>query len=99
MPPFIREDKIDHRIQEKIDRVLDGIHDPQTGLTLSQMGLVEKIRYVEEQRKLIVMFNRLGPGKACCSVLNMTLLADFEDLIKKGFQTEFPQFSIRLTTI
>ena len=52
-------------IQEKIDRVLDGIQDPQTGMTISQMGLVEKIRYVEKRRKLIVFFNRLGHCKAC----------------------------------
>jgi len=84
-------------IQEKIDRVLDGIQDPQTGMTISQMGLVEKIRYVEKRRKLIVFFNRLGHCKACCAALNLVMLADFENAIKKGLKTEFPQFSVAFT--
>jgi len=33
---------MENMIQEKIDRVLDGIQDPQTGMAISQMGLVEK---------------------------------------------------------
>jgi len=84
-------------IQEKIDRVLDGIQDPQTGMTISQMGLVEKIRYVEKRRKLIVFFNRLGHCKACCAALNLVMLADFENAIKEGLKTEFPQFSVAFT--
>jgi len=56
---------MENMIQEKIDRVLDGIQDPQTGMAISQMGLVEKIRYVEKRRKLIVFFKRLGHCKAC----------------------------------
>ena len=84
-------------IQEKIDRVLDGIQDPQTGMTISQMGLVEKIRYVEKRRKLIVFFNRLGHCKACCAALNLVMLADFENAIKEGLKAEFPQFSVAFT--
>ena len=84
-------------IQEKIDRVLDCIQDPQTGMTMSQLGLVEKIRYVKKSQKLIVFFNRLGHSKACCAALNMVLLADFETAIKAGLKAEFPQFSIAFT--
>lgn len=84
-------------IQEKIDRVLDGIQDPQSGMSISQLGLVEKIRYVEKRRKLIVFFNRLGHCKACCAALNMVLLADFENAIQKGLKAEFPQFSVAFT--
>ena len=84
-------------IQEKIDRVLDHIQDPQTGMTISQLGLVEKIRYVDKPRKLIVFFKRLGHCKACCAALNMVMLADFENAIKEGLEAEFPQFSVAFT--
>ena len=84
-------------IQEKIDRVLDRIQDPQTGMSISQLGLVEKIRYVEKRRKLIVFFTRLGHCKACCAALNMVMLADFENAIKEGLKAEFPQFSVAFT--
>jgi metal-sulfur cluster biosynthetic enzyme len=84
-------------IQEKIDRVLDRIKDPQSGMTLLQLGLVKKIRYVEKRRKLIVFFNRLGHCKACCAALNMVMLADFENAINEGLKAEFPQFSVAFT--
>jgi len=88
---------MENMIQEKIDRVLDGIQDPQTGMAISQMGLVEKIRYVEKRRKLIVFFNRLGHCKACCAALNLVMLSDFENAIKEGLKAEFPQFSVVFT--
>jgi len=88
---------VENIIQEKIDRVLDRIQDPQSGMTILQLGLVEKIRYVEKRRKLIVFMNRLGHCKACCAALYMVLLADFENAIKEGLKTEFPQFSVAFT--
>jgi metal-sulfur cluster biosynthetic enzyme len=84
-------------IQDKIDKVLNHIKDPQTGMTISQLGLVKKIRHVEKQQKLIVFFNRLGQSKSCCAALNLALLADFETAIKAGLKAEFPQFSITFT--
>jgi len=88
---------MENMIQEKIDRVLDGIQDPQTGMAISQMGLVGKIRYVEKRRKLIVFFKRLGHCKACCAALNLVMLSDFENAIKEGLKAEFPQFSVVFT--
>jgi len=88
---------MDDIIQKKIDRVLDRIKDPQSGMTIAQLGLVGKIRYVEKCRKLIVFLNRLGKGKTCCAALNIVLLADFETAIKEGLETEFLQFSIDFT--
>jgi metal-sulfur cluster biosynthetic enzyme len=41
-------------IQNKIDSVLDRIKEPQSGLSLSQIGFVEKIRCNSEGKKLIV---------------------------------------------
>jgi len=88
---------MDDIIQKKIDKVLDSIQDPQSGMTIAQLGLVGKIRYVEKSQKLIVFLNRLGKGKSCCAALNMVVLADFEKTIKEGLEKEFPQFSIDFT--
>ena len=88
---------MDNIIQKKIDKVLDHIQDPSSGMTIAQLGLVGKIRYVEKRQKLIVFLNRLGKGKSCCAALNMVLLADFETSIKEGLEAEFPQFSIDFT--
>ena len=84
-------------IQKKIDKVLDQVTEVQTGMTIAQLGLVKKIRLVEESRKLIVFLNRLGHTKACCATLNMAVQADIETSIKKGLESEFPFFSVSFT--
>jgi len=76
---------------------LDHIKDPQSGMTIAQLGLVGKIRYVKKTQKLIVFLNRLGKGKTCCAALNLVLLADFEKVIKDGLEAEFQKFSIEFT--
>ena len=88
---------MDKIIQEKIDRVLGSILDPQTGMTIAQLGLVGKIRHVEKEQKLIVFFNRLGYTKACCAALNMAMLSDFETAIKQGLMAEFPGLSVEFS--
>jgi metal-sulfur cluster biosynthetic enzyme len=41
-------------MKEKIDRVLDTVKEPETGLTMAQLGFVERVRYYEEKKKLTV---------------------------------------------
>ena len=43
-------------MKEKIDRVLDTVKEPETGLTMAQLGFVERVRYVEDKKKLIDKF-------------------------------------------
>ncbi len=88
---------MDYIIQKKIDNVLDHIKDPQSGMTIAQLGLVGKIRYVEKTQKLIVFLNRLGKGKTCCAALSLVSLANFEKAIKDGLEVEFQKFSIEFT--
>ncbi len=84
-------------VQKKIDSVLGRIKDSQSGMTIAQMGLVQKIRHSEENRRLIVFMNHMGKSKACCSVLNMAILADLEKEMEVELKKEFPWFSVRFT--
>ena len=86
---------MDLSVQEKIDATLSEIRDPQSGVSLLEMGLVERIRYAQDQGRLTVVLNRLGRGKTCCSVLSLGMLADFESAMKKGLQERFPGCEIR----
>jgi hypothetical protein len=81
-------------IQNKIDSVLDRIKEPQSGLSLSQIGFVEKIRCNSEGKKLIVFTNRLGHSKACCIALNMIVLGHIEKTLVEELKKEFPNHSI-----
>lgn len=81
-------------VQNKIDAVLDRVKDKQSGLSIAELGLVQKIRYNESNRKLIVFMNRLGKSKACCSVLNLAILSELEHEIKQELRKEFPWFRV-----
>ena len=57
-------------MKEKIDRVLDTVKEPETGLTMAQLGFVERVRYNEEKKKLTVFSCNLKPNrKVCCTVM------------------------------
>ena len=58
------------KMKQKIDAVLDRVKEPVTGLPVAQLGLVERLRYSEKQKKLFVMFNaqnRRTPE--CCKII------------------------------
>ena len=86
---------MDKGVQEKINSVLGRIKDSQSGMSVAEMGLVQKIRHSEENRRLIVFMNRMGKSKACCSVLNMSILADLEKEMEQELRKEFPWFSVK----
>ncbi|WDP83878.1 MAG: hypothetical protein HUN05_00755 [Desulfobacter sp.] len=85
---------MDPKIQNIIDSVLDKIMDSQSGMSVLSLGLVQKVRYNETEKKLIVFLNPMGKSKTCCSALNMTILADLEKKMESDFARAFPGFAI-----
>ena len=83
-------------IQAKIDRILDKIKDPGSGLSLAQLGLVKKIRVSMEQKKLTLFLKSMSGPKACCAIMNYAVLETLESQMKQAFQREFPGFEICL---
>lgn len=86
----------DNNIQEKIDRLLDRVKDTGSGLTLAQLGLVKKVRFNENQRKLTLFLEGISSQKACCAAMNLAILGDVETRLKDEFKKEFPGFEILL---
>ena len=86
---------MDQKIQKKIDDILDRVTEEQSGMTAAQLGVVQKIRIHEKEKRLTLFFNPIGRAKACCSVINMAFLENLENQIKHEFEKEFRQFSIR----
>ena len=87
---------MDPNIQKKLDDVLGRVKEPESGLNLSQLGLVERFRYNAKDRRLIVFKSKITPSKGCCTLIsNMLLHSTLESLIKE-LQYEFPDFSIEI---
>lgn len=79
----------------KIDSVLDRVKEPESNLSVAQLGIVEKFRYNESKRTLYVYTKTYSTHKACCflitKLLETKVLSQMEEELKK----EFPNLAIR----
>jgi metal-sulfur cluster biosynthetic enzyme len=79
----------------KIDAVLDRVKEPESGLSMSQLGLVERLRYSEKKEKLFVFTCFMKPNHHyCCTVLQGLLISGVKDALTAEFQKEFPDLSV-----
>lgn len=81
-------------IQKKLDDILDRVKEEQSGMSLAQLGLVQRIRHHEKEKRLTLFLKPMGRSKACCSVMNMAFLENLEKKIEMEFKKEFPGFSL-----
>ena len=82
-------------MKEKIDRVLDTVKEPETGLTMAQLGFVERVRYIEDKKKLMVFSRNLKPNhKLCCTIMQGLLISSTINSLTEAFQKEFPDLEV-----
>jgi len=87
---------MDHHMTDKIDTILETVKDPESGLTVAQIGLVEKVRHVESSQKLIIVKRPVRPAKQCCKITaNLLLTSTLKDL-QTAFEKAFPELSIEI---
>ena len=88
---------MDSVMKEKIDQVLDTVKEPETGLTMAQLGFVERVRYSEEKKKLQVFSCNLKPNhKYCCTVMQGLLISGTINSLTEAFQKAFPDLSVEV---
>jgi len=80
----------------KIDAVLDRVKDPESELPVSRLGVVKRIRYNEDLKKLYIFtdFYSHLPKCATCAAIAKTLASVIVRDLTKEFQTEFPDLTI-----
>ena len=84
-------------MKEKIDRVLDTVKEPETGLTMAQLGFVERIRYNAEKKKLMVFScNLKNNRKSCCTVIQGLLISGTVNSLTDAFQKAFPDLTVEV---
>lgn len=79
---------------KKIDGVLERVRDPETNLSVAELGLVERCRYSPSRQRLDVWLNPVRPGPVCCSMVAGLLLADTIKALVDGLRKEFPSLSV-----
>lgn len=87
---------MDPGMAQKIEAVLDRVKEPESQLSISQLGLVKKVRYNKVRRKLSVFINTIQPGKCACTVITALLLSTILKSLTSEFKKEFPDLGIEM---
>ena len=80
----------------KIEAVLEEVKEPESLLSIAQLGLVEKISYSAENKKLRVFLNSINPTHSCCTIIGSLLLSTTLKNLTEELQKEFPDLSIEI---
>ena len=92
-------EKIDEAMKQKIDSVLASVKEPETGLSVGEIGLVQKFTYVRSKKILYVYRNPIMPTKGCCTIMANMLLADTQKNLMDALQVSFPELSIKMVVM
>jgi len=88
---------MDTSMKQRIDAVLDRVREPESGLSIAQLGLVEKLRYSPGKKKLYVFTSFIKPNHHyCCTVLQGMLISGTLKSLSAELQKEFPRLDIEL---
>ncbi len=89
-------EKIDASMKQKIDAALDTVKEPESGLSVGEIGLVQKFRYVSTKKTLYVFRNPIVPSKGCCTIMSNMLLAATQKNFLDELEKFFPELTIEL---
>ena len=88
---------MDSAMKKKIDAVLDRVKEPESGLSIAQLGLVERLRYSSASKTLYVCTSTIRHNrKQCCTVLQGLLISGTLNSLTREFQKEFPDLSVEI---
>jgi metal-sulfur cluster biosynthetic enzyme len=88
---------MDQEMTKKIDAVLERVKEPESGLSMAELGLVSRLRYSDKLKKLAVFTSPLKPSrKHCCTVIQGLLIKGTLERLTEEFKKEFPDLTIEL---
>ena len=87
---------MDEEMKNKIDSVLDRVKDPESGLSVSELGLVKKLRYSEGKKHLYVFtdFFKRHPGCLTCAAVASLVSSSIQKNLESELEKEFPDIII-----
>jgi len=86
--------QMDGRMKQQLDSVLDRVKEPESGLSVGEIGLVQKFKYNASKRTLYVFRNPILPSKGCCTLLSNMLLETTQKALLRELENAFPELAI-----
>jgi hypothetical protein len=87
---------MDTEMAQKIEAVLDRVKEPESLLSVSQLGLVKKVRYNKVRRKLFVLIHTILPGRCAGTILSALVLSTILEGLAHEFKKEFPDLGVEM---
>ncbi|PKN35195.1 MAG: hypothetical protein CVU61_04280 [Deltaproteobacteria bacterium HGW-Deltaproteobacteria-19] len=83
---------------KRVDAVLDRVRDPESGLPVSQLGIVKKVRLSEQSNTLYVFLDIYGHLPRCvtCAAIAETVLAGIVRDLEAAFGEAFPGVTVEI---
>lgn len=81
---------------KKIDDVLDRVKDPESGLPVSRLGVVQRVRYSEDHKMLYVFMDiksHMPHCGACTTIAGLVVDRIVRDLAVE-FHVSFPDLGV-----
>lgn len=87
---------MDEATKATIASVLERVKEPQSDLSVAELGLVSRVSLVAEEKTLVVSMNIGTPHFQCpaCSAINGEVKRGVERLLREEFERKFPGFAI-----
>jgi len=86
---------MDPEMIRKIDTVLNRVKEPESNLSVGELGIIQKFRYNENKRALYIFANTYGNRKACCYLITKLIESEVMNRVKNELKKEFPNLAIR----
>jgi metal-sulfur cluster biosynthetic enzyme len=83
---------MDEEMKRTIDSVLDRVKDPESGYSVSELGVVTRLRYNEEKKELYVFtdFASHQPGCFTCVGIAAMIQNSIQRWLTEEFAKELP---------
>ena len=86
---------MEEKMKNKLSSILERVKEPQSGLSISEMGYVAGIKHEPITNKLIVVTDTRITPKACCMVFNLFGISRIENLLTDELKKEFPELEVK----
>lgn len=82
----------------KIEDVLGRVKDPESGLSISRLGVVERFRYNAEKKELYVFTDFASHQPSCmtCVGIASVVIKGIQRELRKELEAEFPELDVQL---
>ena len=87
---------MDPEMTRKLDAVLDRVKEPESRLSIAQLGLISRIRHHPEAKKLSVFLSSIRPTHGCCTIIASLLLTTTLKDLTEELGKEFPGLSVEI---